>query len=136
MLLFVYGSLRKGFQHPAYAYISQHFDFVTDGKVLGSLYDMGEYPAAIPATSNYWIVGELYRLKEQADWEWAIAQLDDYEGVAPEDGEPALYRRERALVQTTDGQHQEAWIYWYNGDISGKPQILSGDVLQYRRDKG
>ena len=26
--LFVYGSLRKGFHHPAYQYISGHFDFI------------------------------------------------------------------------------------------------------------
>ena len=136
MLLFVYGSLRRGFHHPAYSYISQHFDFVADGKVRGVLYDMGEYPAAIPTTEDRWILGELYRLKPEADWDWAIAQLDDYEGVTPEEGEPALYKREIATIQSANGQSTEAWIYWFNGDVTGRPLIPGGDVLQYRREKG
>ncbi|WP_290790573.1 gamma-glutamylcyclotransferase family protein [Flavihumibacter sp. UBA7668] len=136
MLLFVYGSLRKGFHHPAYAYVSQHFDFLSDAKVRGELYDMGEYPAAVPSQEERFILGELYQLKPEAEWDWAIAQLDDYEGVAPEEGEPALYKREMTRVYCADGSGFEAWIYWYNGDITGKPAITSGDVLQYRRDKG
>ena len=136
MLLFVYGSLRKGFHHPAYAYISQHFDFISDAKVQGVLYDMGDYPAAVPSGGDHWILGELYRLKPEADWDWAIAQLDDYEGVAPEEGEPALYKREEAVIVSGDGKKTEAWIYWFNGDTTGKPVITGGDVLQYRREKG
>ena len=136
MLLFVYGSLRKGFHHPAYAYISQHFDFISDAKVQGVLYDMGDYPAAVPSGGDHWILGELYRLKPEADWDWAIAQLDDYEGVAPEEGEPALYKREEAVIVSADGKKTEAWIYWFNGDIAGKPVITGCDVLQYRREKG
>ena len=136
MLLFVYGSLRKGFHHPAYAYISQHFDFISDAKVQGVLYDMGDYPAAVPSGGDHWILGELYRLKPEADWDWAIAQLDDYEGVAPEEGEPALYKREEAVLVSADGNKTEAWIYWFNGDTTGKPVITGGDVLQYRREKG
>ncbi|KYP14803.1 gamma-glutamylcyclotransferase family protein [Flavihumibacter sp. CACIAM 22H1] len=136
MQLFVYGSLRKGFHHPAYAYISQHFDFLSDAKVRGVLYDMGDYPAALATTDERWIVGELYQLKPEAEWDWAIAQLDDYEGVAPEEGEPALYKREKAPILKADGTWSEAWIYWYNGEVNGKPAINSGDVLQYRREKG
>lgn len=136
MLLFVYGSLRKGFHHPAYEYISAHFDFVSDGTVKGLLYDMGEYPAARASAGPATIIGELYRLKQEAEWNWAIAQLDDYEGVHPEEGETALYNRELTTVYLEDGSQHDAWIYWFNGDTTGKPEILSGDVLQYRRDKG
>jgi hypothetical protein len=24
-----------------------------------------------------------------------------------------------------------AWIYWYNGDVTGKPIINSGDIMDY-----
>jgi gamma-glutamylcyclotransferase (GGCT)/AIG2-like uncharacterized protein YtfP len=24
-----------------------------------------------------------------------------------------------------------AWIYWYNGDVTGKPVVASGDMLEY-----
>jgi len=34
-----------------------------------------------------------------------------------------------------NNQATTAWIYWYNGDVSGKPVIESGDVLQYMAEK-
>ena len=51
--LFVYGSLLSGFKSPAYDYISRYFDLVSDGKVKGLLFDMGEYPAAEPAAHSH-----------------------------------------------------------------------------------
>ncbi|ULQ55121.1 gamma-glutamylcyclotransferase [Flavihumibacter rivuli] len=133
--LFVYGSLRKGFQHPAYEYIRQYFDFVADARVNGLLYDMGEYPAAIPADTDKTIIGELYVIRNADEFDWAIAQLDDYEGVDPEEGDEKLYRREQAVILLPDGSQTWAWIYWFNGDVSGKPIVESGDVLQYLADK-
>ncbi len=132
--LFVYGSLRSGFNHPAYAYISNHFELVGSAKVKGKLYDLGSYPAALPTTDEVFIVGELYRLKEQQEFSWAIAQVDDYEGVNPEPGEPALYIREMTTVYINN-ETTDAWIYWYNNDVNGKPLIVSGDVLEYLKQK-
>src|ERR1700712_3910756 len=96
--LFVYGSLRSGFNHPAYEYISTHFALVGSARVKGKLYDLGAYPAALPTTDDCFILGELYSLKEEQEFSWAIAQVDDYEGVNPEPGEPALYKREKTQV--------------------------------------
>jgi len=132
--LFVYGSLRSGFNHPAYAYISNHFVLVGGAKVKGKLYDLGSYPAALPTTDESYILGELYRLKEEQEFSWAIAQVDDYEGVNPEPGENALYIREITTIYIND-QTTNAWIYWYNNEVSGKPLIASGDVLDYLQQK-
>lgn len=132
--LFVYGSLRSGFNHPAYAYISNHFELVGSAKVKGKLYDLGSYPAALPTDEEFYILGELYQLKEAMEFSWAIAQIDDYEGVNPEPGEKALYVREMTSV-FNNNQETTAWIYWYNNDVSGKPQIASGDVLEYLQQK-
>ncbi|MCG7857387.1 gamma-glutamylcyclotransferase family protein [Flavihumibacter sp.] len=134
--VFVYGSLREGFRHPAYEYIKRYFELVSPATVMGLLYDMGEYPAAVATDSDARIVGELYRIREVDEFEWAMAQLDDYEGVAPEDGEPQLYRREKTTVILPNGSTTEAWIYWYSGDVSGRPRVTSGDVLEYLRAKG
>jgi gamma-glutamylcyclotransferase (GGCT)/AIG2-like uncharacterized protein YtfP len=132
--LFVYGSLRKGFHHPAYEYISKYFEFVSEAKVKGYLYDMGNFPAAKPSSDNAYIIGELYELKEGADLSWALEQLDDYEGVEPEEGELPLYVREVATVyyknQTTD-----AYIYWFNASVEGQPFIPSGDIFQFVEQK-
>lgn len=129
--LFVYGSLRKGFLHPAYEYISRYFDFVSDARVKGLLYDMGDYPAAVPTEGDATIVGELYAIRETDEFDWAMAQLDDYEGIHPEENEPALYRRDMATVILPEGNTTQAWIYWFDGDVSGRPQVESGDVLAY-----
>jgi gamma-glutamylcyclotransferase (GGCT)/AIG2-like uncharacterized protein YtfP len=132
--LFVYGSLRKGFHHPAYEYISKYFEFVSEARVRGYLYDMGNFPAAKPSTDNAYIIGELYELKEGADLSWALEQLDDYEGVEPEEGEVPLYVREVTTVlyknKTTD-----AYIYWFNASVEGQPAIPSGDIFQFVEQK-
>ncbi len=133
--LFVYGSLRSGFQSPAYEYISRYFQLVGNGKIPGELFDLGEYPAAIPSSkNNHYIVGELYAIKSADEFDWAFAQLDDYEGVTTEQGEKPLYKRELADVLVNDSI-VKAWVYWYNGDVTGKPSIPSGDILDYLRRK-
>ena len=132
--VFVYGSLRSGFHHPAYAYISRYFTLVTSGKVKGKLFDMGEYPAAVPSNEEKFIVGELYRINHPEEFGWAMAQLDDYEGLNTENNELPLYRREPVTVYL-QAQTEQAWVYWFNGDTSGNPVIESGDVLQYLQEK-
>jgi len=133
--LFVYGSLRKGFNSPAYEYMSRYFDLVDHGKVQGKLYDMGEYPAAIPCDEPFFIVGELYTLKQEQEFEWAMAQLDDYEGVEASYDEPALYQRLTTDVFLYDGTTLKAWVYWFTGSVEGKPQIVSGDMLDYNASR-
>lgn len=132
--LFVYGSLRSGFRSEAYEYISRFFDFANEAKVRGRLYDMGSYPAGVPASDDAFIIGELYRVKDEEEFSWAIGQLDDYEGVNVESDEVQLYRRELVEVQAGDNTIT-AWIYWYNGDITGKPAIVSGDMIEYLQSK-
>ena len=132
--IFVYGSLRSGFRNPAYEYVSKYFTFIGPAKVQGCLYDMGSFPAAVPCDQDAFIVGELYKLKNDDEFSWAFEQLDDYEGVDPEDDEAALYRRELTTVHH-DEQTTEAWIYWYSGDVTGHPVIASGDILQFIQQK-
>lgn len=132
--VFVYGSLRKGFQSSAYEYISRYFNFFGEAKVKGKLFDLGEYPAAIPVSGDAFIKGELYIVKNENEFSWAIAQLDDYEGVLVEPHEQPLYRREIADTFINDAI-VPAWMYWYNGDVSGKPAITSGDILDYLKKK-
>ena len=132
--LFVYGSLRSGFRSTAYEYISRFFTFVGDAKVKGKLYDLGEYPAAIPVADNSFIVGELYTITKEQEFSWAIGQLDDYEGVNVEADEVKLY--ERKITDVYIGNEVvQAWVYWYNGDVTGKPVVASGDILEYLKNK-
>lgn len=128
--LFVYGSLRSGFKSPAYEYISRYFTLVGPAKVKAELYDMGTYAAAVPSNENKFVIGELYRIKHENEFSWAMGQLDDYEGVTVDFDEIQLYRKELVEVFIND-QITHAWIYWYNGDVSGKPSVASGDIMEY-----
>lgn len=132
--LFVYGSLRSGFHSPAYEYISRFFKFEGDARVKGRLFDMGEYPAGVPSTDDAFIIGELYAINKESEFSWAIGQLDDYEGIAVEPGELQLFRRDITDVYIND-RITQAWIYWYNGDPTGRPGIPSGDVIEYMQQK-
>lgn len=132
--LFVYGSLRSGFRNPVYQYLTKYFHLLGEAVVKGKLYDQGEYPVALPCTKEKFISGELYCINNPLEFSWAIGQLDDYEGLNGEPDEPVLYKREEVIVYQKGEPHQ-AWIYWFNGDISGKPEIESGDLLQYLQQK-
>jgi gamma-glutamylcyclotransferase (GGCT)/AIG2-like uncharacterized protein YtfP len=133
--LFVYGSLRSGFRSPAYEYISRFFNFIGEAKVQGKLFDMGSYPGAVPADDDSFIIGEIYVIKDDSDFSWAIGQLDDYEGVNVESDEMQLYRRELTDV-FINNEVTPAWIYWYSGNVSGRPEIVSGDLIEYLQHKG
>jgi gamma-glutamylcyclotransferase (GGCT)/AIG2-like uncharacterized protein YtfP len=132
--LFVYGSLRSGFKSPAYEYISRFFSFVGDAKVKGKLFDLGTYPAGVSTSDESFIIGELYTIKHQPEFAWAIGQLDDYEGVSVEPDEIQLYKRELVDV-IVDDTITPAWIYWFIGSVQGKPLIESGDMIQYLQQK-
>jgi gamma-glutamylcyclotransferase (GGCT)/AIG2-like uncharacterized protein YtfP len=133
--LFVYGSLRKGFHHPAYNYISRYFSFVCNARIKGVLYDMGNFPAATPTAEETLIVGELYTIKNEQEFFWAIEQLDDYEGLHVEAEEKPLFKRAITDVYIDVNEKTRAWVYWYNEDTTGKPVITSGDVLEYLQEK-
>ena len=132
--LFVYGSLRSGFRNPAYEYLTRYFHLVGDALVKGKLYDLGDYPAAVATTEDKFISGELYAINNPAEFDWAIAQLDDYEGLNAEEGQRPLYKRE-AVTAYIKGQGSETWIYWFNADVQGREEISSGDLMQYLQQK-
>ncbi len=131
--LFVYGSLLSGFKSHAFEYISRFFSFDGEAKVRGKLFDLGPYPAGVPATESF-VVGELYSIRNETEFSWAIGQLDDFEGVSVEPGEIQLYKRELVDV-FMENSTTSAWIYWYNGSVEGKPCIESGDLIQYLQQK-
>lgn len=132
--LFVYGSLRSGFRNPAYQYLTKYFTLLGEAVVKGKMYDLGDYPAAAATDEDKFISGELYVINNPAEFSWAIGQLDDYEGLNTEEGETPLYKREPAIAYQ-HGEPHKAWIYWFNGNLTGKPEIESGDLLQYLQQK-
>lgn len=133
--LFVYSSLRKGFHLETYEYLVKYFSFVGMGKVKGFLRDSGTEPVATPTEENTSIKGELYTLNNKDDFSWVFGQLDEYEGLDAAQDEKILYRRELTKVFKDDGSVTDAWIFWFDGDISDKPVIDSEDALEYLKSK-
>ena len=124
--LFVYASLRNGFHSPAYAYITQFFKSTGNAFVKGKFFFNGQVPVAIASDEDI-IEGELYELKDIQNFNWAICQLDDYEGLNVEEGEVPLYKREIVTV-IHNNVPANAWIYWYNRSTTGMPVIPSSDI--------
>lgn len=134
--LFVYGSLRKGFKNQAYAYLNQLFDYVGEGTTPGALYDNHDYPVARPLSpgQNHSIVGELYAIKNPHELNYALMQIDDYEGLFPDEGEAPKYAREVTIVDIHNLKIP-AYVYWYNGDVSQLSQIETSDMLVYLQQR-
>jgi gamma-glutamylcyclotransferase (GGCT)/AIG2-like uncharacterized protein YtfP len=132
--LFVYGSLRSGFRNPAYSYLTKYFHLLGEAVVKGKVFDNGEYPVAVPDNGETFISGELYELNNPDEFDWVVAQLDDYEGLNVEDGQKPMYKRE-VTDAYLGGNASKAWIYWYNGNTDQMTEIFSGDLMKYLQEK-
>ncbi len=131
--LFIYGSLRQDFNNPAFSYISQYFNFVGNAYVQGKLVDMGEFPAGVFSIEGHKIIGELYQIKQPEQYDWAFAQLDDFEGVLVEANETPDFIRQQTTVFLPNNETVQSWIYWYNGNTNNNPIIESGNIFDFKK---
>lgn len=118
--VFVYGSFMRGFDLHHHMAAGTLVSFAT---ATGRLYDIGAYPGMIDGDGA--VHGELYRFDDIAV---ALEVLDEVEDYDPLDGPGSLYVRVvRAVHLEEDGSEAPAWLYLYNRDVKGLPQIKSGD---------
>ena len=128
-LVFFYGTLMAGFDRRRRAGIDSKLRYVGRGSIHGSLFDLGLYPAAVPAQDSY-IWGEVY---EMTDPEVVLAALDGIEGYRHDDPDKSLYIRSQAGVALPDGTLARAWVYFYNAPLGRAARIPSGDYLEHVR---
>lgn len=134
--LFVYGTLREDVGHEMYDVLARYAVFVSAATVRGELYSLGEYPGLVPRQDATDVIkGELYEIDTDA-LEHALATLDDYEGLGPEDPLPHEYRRELVPVALDDGRQVDAWAYVVNRSLEGLGRIRSGDFSEWRKSRG
>jgi gamma-glutamylcyclotransferase (GGCT)/AIG2-like uncharacterized protein YtfP len=130
-LVFFYGTLMSGFQRPGRARIDPKLAAEGRGWIHAALYDLGIYPAAVPATdSRVW--GEVYRM---LDREAVLAALDEIEGFRPAEPDASLYTRVETPVTFEDGRVATAWAYFYNAPLGRAQRIESGDYLEHLKVK-
>lgn len=124
-LVFFYGTLMAGFDRRRQAGIDAKLTYLGRGSIQAALFDLGLYPAAVPAPEGR-VWGELY---EATDAPAVLAALDEIEGVRPEDPDRSLYVRHQVPVTLPDRHIASAWVYFYNAPLGQAPRIPSGDYL-------
>jgi gamma-glutamylcyclotransferase (GGCT)/AIG2-like uncharacterized protein YtfP len=127
-LVFFYGTLMSGFKRPGRERLDAKLTPIGRGSIRAALFDVGLYPAAIPA-SDAFVQGELHRMSDDS----VLHELDEIEGFRPEEPDASLYRRLETPVTLTDGRTETAWTYFYNAPLGSAPRIESGDYLDYLR---
>ena len=127
-LLFVYGTLMRGFDHPMARLLSANADFVGEARCRGRLYLIKHYPGLVlsgdPADA---VSGELYRLRAP---EPMLREFDMYEACGEGFAEPTEYVRQMLPLTLAGATVSEAWTYIYNWPVTGLPRIASGRFLE------
>ena len=126
-LVFFYGTLMAGFDRRRRAGIDGKLAYVGRGSIEAALFDLGIYPAAVPAPEGV-VWGEVYDMEDASQ---VLAALDDIEGYRPDDPDRSLYTRQQAPVTLPDGTTAPAWVYFYNAPLGQAPRIPSGDYLEH-----
>jgi gamma-glutamylcyclotransferase (GGCT)/AIG2-like uncharacterized protein YtfP len=130
-LVFFYGTLMSGFKRPGRSRIDPALRLEGRGSIHATLFDLGIYPAAIPASdSRVW--GEVHRMTEP---EVVLPELDVLEGYRPSELDSSLYTRVETPVTFDDGRVASAWVYFYNAPLGRAQRIESGDYLQHLKVK-
>lgn len=121
--LFVYGSLKRGTDHPMHKRMLRFCSFLEPARMKGYLYQLEGYPGAVQTGDDQWIQGELYRIEQAVG---LFDLLDGYEECSKAFEPPHEYTREAVEVITESGQQLRAWVYLYNFSITGRQRIASG----------
>jgi gamma-glutamylcyclotransferase (GGCT)/AIG2-like uncharacterized protein YtfP len=130
-LVFFYGTLMTGFERPGRSRIEAKLEPLGRGWIHGALFDVGIYPAAIPASDTR-VWGEAHRMLDAGA---VLAALDEIEGFRPGEPESSLYLRAETTVTFADGRSAPAWTYFYNAPLGHAHRIESGDYLEHLRVK-
>ena len=103
--IFVYGTLRPGVSEPV--------------MVPGQMFDLGWFPGVVNVETavDSHFMAEIIEVDDET-----LARLDAYEGYDPRHPEHSLYVRK---------EYQDGFIYQYNGNVSGRLPVPTGDWLEY-----
>ncbi len=103
--------------------LAEHAEFLAAASYQGKLYNIEDYPGAVPSEDmNDSVPGEVYLL-HRADI--TLALLDRYEEVGPEFAEPNEYNRLKQAVLLENGRGLTAWVYVYNHPTKDLVRIQS-----------
>lgn len=128
--VFFYGTLMTPFNRPGRQRVDPFMSLAGRGTIHAALFDLGIYPAAVPAADDSRVWGEVYELHDPPA---VLAVLDDIEGYRPSEPERSLYIRVLSEVTLDHGRTIQAWVYFYNAPLGRAERIVSGDYLEHLR---
>ena len=130
-LVFFYGTLMSGFKRRGRERVDSKLQNEGRGWIAATLFDLGIYPAAIPAPEGR-VRGEVHRM---LDADSVLTVLDEIEGFRSSEPDASLYVRVETPVTLDDGRTTTAWAYFYNAPLGRAERIESGDYLQHLKVK-
>lgn len=130
-LVFFYGTLMSGFERPGRARLDAKLELLARGSIQAALFDLGLYPAAVPATDSR-VRGEVHRMLDAPS---VLPALDEIEGFRAGEPDASLYTRAEIDVTLDDGRLVRAFTYFYNAPLGRAQRIESGDYLEYLKVK-
>jgi gamma-glutamylcyclotransferase (GGCT)/AIG2-like uncharacterized protein YtfP len=126
-LVFFYGTLMSGFRRPGRVRLDQALRPMGRAWIRAALFDLGIYPAAVPANDTR-VWGEVHQM---LDTDSVLTTLDEIEGYSEDEPDASLYTRAEIPVTLGNGQTASAWVYFYNAPLGRAERIESGDYLQH-----
>jgi gamma-glutamylcyclotransferase (GGCT)/AIG2-like uncharacterized protein YtfP len=126
--VFFYGTLMAPFNRPGRQRITPKLAFEGRGTIRAALFDLGIYPAAVPAEDHSKVWGEVYATDDPQS---VLDVLDEIEGYRPSEPERSLYTRVLTDVTLENGGVEKAWAYFYNAPLGQAQRIASGDYLDH-----
>jgi gamma-glutamylcyclotransferase (GGCT)/AIG2-like uncharacterized protein YtfP len=123
-LLFVYGTLMRGFDNPMAQLLTRSAEYLGQATCRGRLYRVKHYPGLVLSdVADELVHGELYRLRHVEEM---LREFDMYEACGEGFAEPTQYVRKMLQVAREDGSATEAWTYIYNWPVAQLARIESG----------
>ncbi|MDN3688149.1 gamma-glutamylcyclotransferase family protein [Cyclobacterium jeungdonense] len=129
--LFVYGTLRKGFDHPMSKILADSAKYIGKGTFQGLLFDRGPYPAAVVSYDKHCRVhGDVYELQEAKK---VLQIMDEYEAAGELLETGVTFERKQVEIRMEDGSRRMAWVYLHSGYTDHFIPIEGGDYLRFKK---
>ena len=116
--LFVYGTLRRGWDNPYAERLDRESTYSGSAKVNGKLYRIDWYCGVVLGGQD-WVIGDVFAGVSQD----TLAELDHYEG-------PDEFHRVEVEAHVPNGERVSCWIYAYVGPVEKRNRIESGEFTR------
>lgn len=129
--LFVYGTLRRGFENPFARTLAEQAEFIGPATAGGRIYAVApRYPGLVPSEDpNDRAAGEVFRMHDPAA---LLRLLDDYEGCGPLSPQPYEFERELTVAVLDYSRQIEVWAYLYRWPVDADTLLISGATATTR----